>query len=367
MLFLSQILDKGVECMAFDSRVPDAYKEDGYEPQLLSAEELVSFDYAEPHPIQLFFSRWWRRSKVMAKIGLIAAAVGIYPVMVVAHNRIDDRNIDLANQQFWTSPEAGVAINKIARELEIAGWAGDRANWHPQTRLTAMPAWQQATTDALAEYAGLQAELAADGGVQDRDLMAAARLMQAAPNEDMRPRLTSAAEALSRYDTRLQRGLARKAKAIDTLKAQTALFAAWAETDQQDLNRQVFASDVEFPASRRDITTFYGAKARAHVALEMLRAVHLRESALNAHSEVGPALRDAESAWERAAKMKPLIVSNQPGDSALFSNHLATMSLYVGAAAKSMSALESALLSIPEGAMEPVASLDATISNAAAP
>ncbi|MGH1421695.1 MAG: hypothetical protein ACRBEQ_07745 [Hyphomonas sp.] len=353
--------------MAFDSRVPDAYKEDGYEPQLLSAEELVSLDYAEPHPLQLFMSRWWRRTKVMAKVGVVVAAVGIYPVMTVTSHRIDDRNIDVANQQYWTSPEVGVAINKIARELEVAGWAGDRANWHPQTRLTAMPAWQQATTDALAEYVGLQADLASVEGIADTDLLAASRLMQAAPNEDMRPRLTSAAEALNRYDTRLQRGLAKKVKAIDTLKVQTALFAAWAITDQQDLNTQVFASDVEFPASKRDITTFYGAKARAHVALEMIRAVHVRENALSAHSEVGPALRDAEAAWERAAKMRPLIVSNQPGDSALFSNHLATMSLYVGAAEEAMMALEAALLALPAGALEPVAALDPAIASTAAP
>lgn len=353
--------------MAFDSRVPDAYKEDGYDPQLLSAEEMVPFDYAEPHPIQLFMTRWWRRTKVVAKVGIVAAAVGFYPVMTVASHRIDDRSIDVTNQQYWTSPEVGVAINKIARELEVAGWAGDRANWHPQSRLTAMPAWQEATMNALAEYVGLQSDLAAEEGVADPDLLAASRLMQSDPSEDMRPRLTSAAEALNRYDMRLQRGLAKKAKPVETLKVQTALFAAWAITDQQDLNTHVFASDVEFPASKRDITAFYGAKARAHIALEMMRAVHVREQALATHSEIGSALRKAEIAWERAAQMKPLIVSNQPGNSALFSNHLATMSLYIGAAEEATLELEAALKSLPAGALEPVASLDTAAASSPAP
>lgn len=337
--------------MAFDSRLPDAYREDLEVIETISHEELARLEYAEPHPVQLFMSRWWRRTKMMLKVGLVAGAVGAYPMMTVASHKIDDRPIDLTGQQTWSSPEAGISINLIARELEGAGWAGDRANWHPQTRLTAMPAWQDAMASGLSEYVRMQARLAGSADAPEDNLLAASKLLMSVPGEDMRPRLTSAAEALNRYETLMARGQVQKPDLVETLKAQAALFAGWAKTDREDVSEQVYRDAVEFPASREDLTRFYAAKARAHIAGEMLTAMHYSDRRVVNHPEIGQALTQAERAWRRAAKLKPLIVSNQAGDTAFMSNHLAQMAFFIGEAEIATQSLRVSLEALPEGGL----------------
>ena len=344
--------------MAFDSRLPAAYQEEGPVVTRIGTDHLVTFDYAEPSPIMLFFQRWWRRSILMLKVGVVVGAVLAYPVMTVMSHRIDDSDVLLATSQNWASPEAGVAINKIARELEGTGWAGDRASWHPQARLTAMPAWQKATADALAEHTRLLAVMSPVNGEPDADLTAAARLLHGMPGDDMRPRLTSAAEALNRFDTRAARGLAIQPDRLELLKAEARQFAGWAETDLTDLSTQINRDVVEWPASRTDIVAFYGAKARAHVAREMLMATERSEPRLGRTPDVQAAMTRAKDAWGRAARMKPLIVSNQPGDGMLMANHLASMGFFLAEAKIASLALADALDAVPGEDLESVASLD---------
>ncbi|KCZ90787.1 hypothetical protein [Hyphomonas johnsonii] len=347
--------------MAFDSRLPAAYLEEGPVVTRVGTDHLVTFDYAEPSPIMLFFQRWWRRSITMLKVGVVVGAVVAYPVMTVMSHRIDDSDVVLPPSQNWASAESGVAINKIARELEGTGWAGDRASWHPQARLTAMPAWQKATADALAEHARLMSVIAATGETPDPDLTAASRLLHGMPGDDMRPRLTSAAEALNRFDTRAARGLAVLPSRPDLLKAESRLFAGWAETDLTDLTTQINRDVVEWPASRSDIIAFYGAKARAHVAREMLMVAERNAPRLTRDPAVQDALTKARDAWGRAARMKPLIVSNQPGDGMLMANHLASMGFYLTEANRASLALADALDTLPAEDLESVAALDADL------
>lgn len=349
--------------MAFDSRVPAAYQEEGPAVTVLGSDHLVTFDYAEPSPVMLFFQRWWRRTLVMLKAGVVIGAVAAYPVMTMASHRIDDSNIETAGQN-WALPEVGVSINKIARELEGAGWAGDRANWHPQARLTAMPAWQVATTDALADHTRLLADLTVAEEEADPDLKAAVRLLKGVEGEDMRPRLTAAAEALNRYDSRAERGLAVSPDKIEKLAAEARLFADWAEADLIDLSVQVNQDIVEWPASKADIETFYSAKARAHVAQQMLVAARTAEPRLARLPTVSTAFDKAELAWSRAARMKPMIVSNQSGDGPFMANHLASLGFYLIEAQDSSKQLADALGQVPEGALENLASLQTRLASA---
>ena len=349
--------------MAFDSRLPAAYQEEGPAVTVLGSDHLVTFDYAEPSPIMLFFQRWWRRSIVMLKAGVVVGGVAAYPIMTVASNHIDDSTVQIAGQN-WTLPEVGVSIIKIARELEGAGWAGDRANWHPQARLTAMPAWQIATTSALAEHTRTLADLTEKDDKADADLIAAARLLQGMPGEDMRPRLTSAAEALNRYDSRAGRGLADRPDKIEKLAAEARLFAGWAKADRIDLSVQVNQEIVEWPASKVDIETFYGAKARAHVAQQMLMATRISEPRLAQLPSVSAAFDKAETAWTRAARMKPMVVSNQSGDGPFMANHLASMGFYLIEAQDASAELADALEQVPDGALENVASLQLRLAGA---
>ena len=349
--------------MAFDSRLPAAYQEEGPVVTVLGSDHLVTFDYAEPSPIMLFAQRWWRRTVTLLKVGVVVGAVAAYPIMTVASNRIDDSAIEITGQN-WTLPEVGVSIVKIARELEGAGWAGDRANWHPQARLTAMPAWQSATAEALSRHTSMLADLTAQGEEVDSDLKAAARLLSGVEGEDMRPRLTAAAEALNRYDSRAGRGLAATPDKLAKLQAQAVLFAEWAEADRIDLSVQINQDIVEWPASRTDIETFYGAKARAHVAQQMLVAARLSEPRLARLPAVSAAFDRAELAWGRAAQMKPLVVSNQSGDGPFMANHLASIGFHLGEAQDASRNLADLLGDVPEGALENIASLETRLAAA---
>ncbi|MDX1294270.1 MAG: hypothetical protein R3265_15755, partial [Hyphomonas sp.] len=261
-------------------------------------------------------------------------------------------------------PEVGVSIVKIARELEGGGWAGDRANWHPQARLTAMPAWQSATVNALSQHTTLLADLTVKDGEADSDLKAAARLLTHVDGEDMRPRLTAAAEALNRYDSRAGRGLAATPDKVGKLAAEAALFASWAESDRIDLSVQINQDIVEWPASKADIETFYGAKARAHVAQQMLVAARTAEPRLARLPSVSTAFDRAELAWTRAARMKPLIVSNQSGDGPFMANHLASIGFYLSEAQDASRHLADVLQEVPEGALENVAALETQVASA---
>ena len=352
--------------MAFDSsRLPAAYQEEGPEAYVIGPEDLVSFDDAEPSPVMLFFQRWWRRTITMMKVGVVVGAVALYPVMTVTSSKIDDSSVFLESNQNWAWPEAGVAITKIAREIEGGGWAGDRASWHPQARLTAMPAWQSATSVALAAHTRLVSQLAGGEAGPDADLAAAARLLMVEPSEDMRPRLTAAAEALNRFDTRAARDKANLPSRVELLKAEAALFAGWAKTDREDLAAQIHSEQAEFPASRKDIERFYGAKARAHVAREMLSAMIRAEPRFSRVPSVSAALDKATQSWDRAASTKPLIVSNQTGSNPLFANHLASMAWFVSDAEAATLDLVAALDAMPEGGLESVAARDTRLASAA--
>ena len=106
--------------MAFDSRLHAAYLEEGPDPNEVTAEDLRELDEAEPHPIMDFFRGLWRRTIFLFKLSLFLALVGAYPFSAVMSHKIDDSDIVFADGQKWAFPESGIAITKIARELEQA-------------------------------------------------------------------------------------------------------------------------------------------------------------------------------------------------------------------------------------------------------
>lgn len=279
----------------------------------------------------IFFQNTWRGFKRLLKIGAAAALVGTYPAAVVISSYINDKPVAISAAENWAVPGIAVAIHKIARELEGAGWAANRPVWHPQARLTALPAWQSGTTDALSQHVKLISELAPSQGAPDSDLGAASRLLAEVPGEAMRPRLTAAAEALNRFDTRASRGLAMRPMPEEIMAQELVLFAGWAGEDRAALSDRINAQQAGWPASKEDIAAFYRAKARAHVAHEMFAANRAKAYNLS-NTAVLVAAERAETAWARAAAMKPFFVSNQSGSAALFPNHLASMAFFLAEA-----------------------------------
>ncbi len=311
-------------------KLPRAYEEREHVPAPADdPTHFISLDYAEPSPIMIGFQKGWRTLKRTLKIGLVAAAVGAYPAAVVLSSYVDDKPIGIPAEQSWAVPGIAVAIHKIARELEGAGWAANRPSWHPQARLTALPAWQSGTADALSQHVQLISELAPYEGAPDSDLAAASRLLTEVPGEPMRPRLTAAAEALNRFDTRASRGLAMRPMPEEIMTRELALFAGWASEDRAALSDRINArQEGGWPASKEDIAAFYRAKAHAHVAHEMF-AANVDKAFTLSDTAVLVAADRVEAAWERAAEMKPILVSNQSDSAVLTPNHLASMAYFL--------------------------------------
>lgn len=341
------------------AKLPKAYEEDvraKVRPAPIP-EHFISLEHAEPSPIMVGFQKGWKRIVGFFRLAAIVAVLGAYPAAVVLSSHIDDNPIAIPGDQSWSLSVVGVAIHKIAREQTGAGWAVDQPAWHPLARLTAVPAWQDATAAGLSEHTKLLSEVAATADGPDGDLAAAARLLQAVPDEDMSPRLTAAAEALNRFDTRASRGLAVRPSPEETLPREMALFATWAMQDRAALSDRINAQQKAWPASKEDIAAFYAAKARAHLAHELIVAGKARAYGLTGDTELAVALTTAEAAWKRAADMKPVFVSNQSGSAALLPNHLASMAFYLSEAEEASKYL-AARLAPPAPVVEDVAALD---------
>lgn len=297
---------------------------------------------AEPSPIMLGASKLWRRITFSIKTFVVLSVLGAYPAMMVTSHAIDDRQVSLDQAMPWAVPEAGVAVTLIAREIRGPGWAADRAPWHPQAQLTAMPAWQSALAEALADHTAMSAALIAEAGAPDSDLEAAARLMRIDDDLYIEPRLAAAAEALARYDGRAARGLATRIQGGGALAEELRLFAGWAESSNMTLVAQS-GDAAEWPATDSDIAAFYTAKARAHAAHELLFASARAEPKLMANATLRAEVRKVQDLWRRAATQKPLFVYNRGQDNLLMANHLTGMAYLMDEAAAASHALADAL------------------------
>lgn len=338
------------------AKLPKAYEEDhrGRPRPAAVPEHFINLENAQPSPIMIGFQNFWKGVVGFIKLSLIVGVLGAYPAAAVLSSKINDHPVVFPQQESWSVAGVGVAIHKIARELAGAGWAADRPDWHPQARLTALPAWQEATAAALSQHVALLADVAATADGPDGDLAAASRLLMAVPGEEMRPRLISAAETLNRYDTRASRGLALRPTPEETLPREMALFATWAGESRARLADQINAEQQSgWPASQDDISAFYEAKARAHLAHELILAAKARAFTITGDTELAVALARAEAAWGRAAEMKPLFVSNQHGTGALLPNHLSSMAWYL-TEAEQASAFLAGKLAPPAAVVEPV-------------
>lgn len=337
-------------------KLPDIYKETGPDHSapiitLIGSNLPQAYlDEAEPSPLMETASRLWRRVVFVFKCLIVLVLVGGYPAMMAASHKIDTRDVVLSQIAPWASPEAGTAMTLIGRELTGAGWADDRAAWHPAAQLKALPAWQEGLIAALSEHTALMAQLTpTDLGQPDADLNAAARLLAPASDSEGAPRLNAAAEALQRYEGRLSRGLIDPPRGLEAFRAEASLMAEWAAARGETLRESANSAEA-WPASRRDVEAIYLARAQAHVAGQMLTATLSAEPELIASREAVEARDRALKAWRRAATFNPLIVTSQAGTGRILSDHPAVMAFYMRDAEIAMRELLSVI--------EPKASVD---------
>ncbi len=299
-------------------------------------------DEAEPSPLMEDVSRFFGKLGSLVKLAVVLVLVGGYPFAIVSSHKIDTNPVVLTQEMPWASRETGTMLTLLGRELTGAGWAGDRSSWHPQARLTALPAWQDGMISALSDQASLMSGFATVNGEADQDLQAAARLLVPSSDGRATPRLNAAAEALQRYDGRLSRGLARPIMGIDFLLAEIELYETWFAGSADALSARVGRAEG-WPAGRADIETIYLVRARAHVASEILTTSVLNDPNLLETRDASEARDEALAALRRVAQFNPVFVSSQSGSNRLLSDHTATMAFYAEAASEALNEFSVAL------------------------
>ena len=284
-------------------------------------------DDAEPSPLMEKANQLWRRFKRLMLLAIIVGAATFYPMSILSGHHIDDREIFPSDTLGWESTEIGTMLTLLGRELTGAGWTGDRPDWHPQARLTALPAWQSGLAGALSDYSAVLASRAPDSsGRPDADLSAASRLL-------------SLAEGTS--DGRLARNLAPEINSVGDLDARLIELTDWANNSLTAL-RQSANTAQGWPASTSDIEAIYHARARAHVAGELLKAA-TQISAGQLSALAMSNYDDALFAWRRAALFSPLIIMSQARTDLILSDHPGTMAFYMSEAATATEALRLSL------------------------
>ncbi|MEO1641910.1 MAG: hypothetical protein AAFR74_01135, partial [Pseudomonadota bacterium] len=300
-------------------------------------------DEAEPSLLMERASRWWQRLIFTLRFALVLALLGGYPLMMVLSHKVDSSPVPTPSEAVWNSPETAITLTLIGREETGAGWAMDQAWWHPQARLTALPAWQEGLTSALSDYILLTAQTVTPVDLApDADLMAAGRLLAPVSDSPAEARMRAAAQALQRYDGRLSRSLAAAPVGIDAVQQELDLFIAWGIAAELDL-RAASGSDDGWPASRADIETIYKARGQAHVAAELLNGSFIAEPTLTTSRDVAEAKENALIAWRKAANFNPLFVSSPGATEGFLSDHPATLAWYIAEAKEATIALKTAL------------------------
>lgn len=303
---------------------------------VLEAHQQVDLEYAEPSPTMEFLSRIWRRMVFLFKAALVLVVIGTYPALTITAHHIDDSTIEFADGYEWSVGEIGGTVTLVARILEGPGWADDQPKWHPAARLTAMPAWQDGIVRAASDYTRL---IAVQTG--NEDVAAAARLMT--PQDvGTKDRLTAAAEILARYDSSVENGHDKIILGETALAEKLRLTAGWASDARSTLAKASRDTDT-WPASFEDIQEFYRAKAKAHVAHELLSAALAQQPEIISKRSLSVDQANALAMWRRAAMQKPLFVTNQSGSDAILGNHLTNMAFLMDEAGTASAALAEAI------------------------
>ncbi|WP_084421038.1 hypothetical protein [Henriciella litoralis] len=327
-------------------KLPVKRRETGPAVTLIGTSLPASYlEEAEPSPLMHSAAEWWKRGVLAIKVVGILAIIAFYPLLVIGSHVVKDDPVTLATDRPWASPETGVMVTLIGRELEGPGWAGDRAGWHPQARLTALPAWQEGLSTSMSEYARMMSlKSPSSAGQADPDLAAAARLMSIDPTLEQTPRLAAAAEALARYEGRLERGLASSPTGLEDTLDELALLANWADRSHEDLTERIGLRDG-WPASKDDIRAFYTARARAQLAGELFRHSAMSRPDIAVSEDIQRNIDRLEGKWRRAAQLNPMFVSSQSGDARLMADHLAMMAYHMAEAGDATRELGAALIS----------------------
>lgn len=271
---------------------------------------------------------------------LFLILLGAYPVAVAISHHVTSRLPDTVPTQVWADARIGTAIEILERETYF-GWATGRPVWHPQSYLTAMPAFQDGITDTLSAFAARRAR--SEGTAEpDSDLRHAQSLLSQLEGEEAETRAYAAIEALRRFDGRKARALTSELKTEQVLRDDLELISQLISVETENL-RKTAAQASRGVFNREDVRLFYHAKGTLFACGMILRAYKPDEVELPGYRQ---ALVQANTAFERANKPAPLTVSNtQPGEFSLGGNDMMQLAWLANEAQSSVDRLLSLLVS----------------------
>ena len=270
---------------------------------------------------------------------LIAAALA-YPVMVLLSHQVSNRIPQtMPNQQVWADPKIGASVELLERELYF-GWASSQPLWHPQSRLTAMPAFQAGIGDLISAMSLKRSE---PQGMQapDSDLRIAHSLLGDFQDKDSVDRVRAAIEALKRFDGRKARFLLEDRSDTDLLLRDISVYRGVLGASIIDL-RSTAAEASRGVFNREDVRLYFHTKGELHAIGVMLYATEPEDFDIEGFDE---AIITARTALDRAALPSPITVSNpQPGSFAIGGNDIMELAYLTMEADRALADLERLLI-----------------------
>ncbi len=268
------------------------------------------------------------RSGIVSRLILLAVLLVIalaYPIAVGTSHTVSSTISSTLPNKVWADRHIGASVELLEKE-QFMGWAADQPGWHPQSRLTAMPAFQTGISDVISAFAGHRAQFQ-DSEQRDSDLWHAHTLLQSVDGQGADDRVYAAIEALSRFDGRKARALLDDGSRTDLLTGDVSLFLA-ETTDILDRLEALAAAESRGVFNRETVHVYYHAKGKLYAMGSILGATDASAPEVDGLPE---ALATAQAAFERAISETPLTVSNpQPGGFSFGGNDVMVLAFLTG-------------------------------------
>ncbi|MAP95113.1 MAG: hypothetical protein CMK07_09200 [Ponticaulis sp.] len=256
---------------------------------------------------------------------MVVALLLAYPVACILYSRIPDQIPENLPRQIWADTRIGASIELIENKLETEGWVVARPDWHPQSRLTAMPSFQKGVSEVMSGFARLRADLVDPGQGADGDLLLAANLLAEADTEFAEDQIFAAIQALRRFDGLKARRVLDDTPQIDLLAREAGLFTAVLESCYADL-RNIAENGSRAFIDQTRIAVYYRTKGRLFAVGVLLNA---QPDDMIASAQSRSLIANSQSSLREAYKPSPILISNPvPSGFSLFgSDYLQLMYL----------------------------------------
>ncbi|MAT34094.1 MAG: hypothetical protein CMK06_02940 [Ponticaulis sp.] len=293
---------------------------------------------------------FWRILK-WATLGVaIAALLLAYPVSIAVSHRLPSGIPSDLPEGVWADTRIGAAIELLETEMDDRGWASARHSWHPQARLTAMPAFQSGLTDVVSEFARRRAELA-NASRPDRDLMLASGLLAQAISEEAESRIRAAIEAMRRFDGLKARAVLSDLSRDDLFAQEISLYSDLLNSSAEDLAR-MSRTGSRAPVSPARTEIYFRVLGRIYAIGALLKA---SEAISITEPGYRSAFAAAQTALSQALKPRPLIVSNPaPGTFSLGGDDVVVLAFLVGQTHTQLEALNTLIAGTPSSGSLPL-------------